>query len=169
MSASQRVLQAKQKIYQSDYTLNKSALQSYDVYGGIEQESEQSILRIGVNIPLNIYHDRKQERMLSKLKMQQVALDKEQLAMTIDSQKQMIKSALKELYQQYMSLKSLQKEQEELTLLLTKGYKIAKGSLFQLMTAKNKLIQTKKALLQTHKIINIQKITLRFLQGGYND
>ena len=37
------------------------------------------------------------------------------------------------------------------------------------MTAKNKRIQTRKALLQTQKMINDQKIALRFLQGDYND
>jgi outer membrane protein TolC len=81
----------------------------------------------------------------------------------------MIKAAIRELSNQYYALRTLQKEQQELTTLLQEGYKIAKGSLFQLMTAKNKLIQTRKALLQTQKMINDQKIALRFLQGDYND
>ena len=38
-----------------------------------------------------------------------------------------------------------------------------------MMSAKDKLIQTRKALLQTQKTINDQKIELRFLQGNYND
>jgi outer membrane protein TolC len=81
----------------------------------------------------------------------------------------MIKAAIRELSNQYHALKILQTEQQELTALLQEGYTIAKGSLFQLMTAKNKLIQTRKSLLQTQKMINDQKIELRFLQGDYND
>jgi outer membrane protein TolC len=101
--------------------------------------------------------------------MQQTQLDNEQLSITVYSQKKMIKAAIRELSSQYYALRSLQKEQQELTNLLQEGYEIAKGSLFQLMTAKNKLIQTRKALLQTQKMINTQKIALRFLQGDYND
>ena len=169
LSPQQQVLKAKEKVFQSDYSMNQGALQNYNLYAGMEKEPDQSILRFGLNIPLAIHNDRSEERMLAKLKMQQTQLDTEQLNINIRSQKQMIKAAIRELSNQYYALRTLQKEQQELTTLLQEGYKIAKGSLFQLMTAKNKLIQTKKALLQTQKMINDQKIALRFLQGDYND
>jgi len=38
-----------------------------------------------------------------------------------------------------------------------------------MMNSKNRLIQTRKALLQTQKMINTQTIELRFTQGDYND
>jgi outer membrane protein TolC len=107
--------------------------------------------------------------MLAKLQMQQTALDKRQLEISLNSQRAMLKSAISELSQQYNALKTLQKEQKELVALLEEGYKIAKGSLFELMTEKSRLIQTRKALLQTQKMINDQKIALRFLQGDYNE
>ena len=37
------------------------------------------------------------------------------------------------------------------------------------MRAKNRLIETRKALLKTQKEINEQTIALRFLEGAYND
>jgi len=169
LSPQQQVLKAKEKVFQSDYSMNQGALQNYNLYAGMEKEPDQSILRFGLNIPLAIHNDRSEERMLAKLKMQQTQLDTEQLNINTRSQKQMIKAAIRELSNQYYALRTLQKEQQELTTLLQEGYKIAKGSLFQLMSAKNKLIQTKKALLQTQKMINDQKIALRFLQGDYND
>jgi outer membrane protein TolC len=169
LSPEQQVLKAKEKLYQSDYTMNQSALRNYSLYAGIEKEPDQSVLRVGLNIPLAIHNDRSEERMLAKLKMQQTRLDAEQLSINVRSQKQMIKAAISELSQQYHALKTLQREQQELTTLLQEGYKIAKGSLFQLMSAKTKLIQTRKALLQTQKMINDQKIALRSLQGDYND
>jgi len=107
--------------------------------------------------------------MLAKLQGQQARLNTEQLSLAVHSQKQMLKASINELSMQYYSLKELQKEQQSLSTLLQEGYQIAQGSLFQLMTAKNKLIQTKKALLQAQKLINDQKIALRFLQGDYND
>ncbi|AKF25306.1 hypothetical protein YH65_07810 [Sulfurovum lithotrophicum] len=169
LSPQQQVLKAKEKLYRSDYSINQSSFRNFDLYTSVEQEPDQGIVRVGVSIPLSVNNDRSEERMLAKLKMQQTQLDNEQLSISIRSQKQMLKAALRELSAQYHALRSLQKEQQELTTLLQEGYKIAKGSLFQLMTAKNKLIQTRKALLQTQKMINDQKIELRFLQGDYND
>ncbi|KYJ86522.1 hypothetical protein AS592_06880 [Sulfurovum riftiae] len=168
-SPQQQVLKAKEKLYQSDYSINRSSFRNFDLYAGVEQEPDQGIVRVGVNIPLSINNDRSEERMLAKLKMHQTRLESEQLGINVRSQKQMYKAAIRELSNQYHALKTLQNEQQELTTLLQEGYKIAKGSLFQLMTAKNKLIQTRKALLQTQKMINDQKIALRFLQGDYND
>jgi len=169
LSPQQQILQAKEKLYQSDLSMNQSSFQNYDVYAGMEKEPDQSILRLGVNIPLSIHNDRSEERMLAKLQGQQTKLDNEQLSLNLHSQKQMLKASIRELSAQYNALKTLQKEQQELTSLLQEGYKIAKGSLFEMMSAKNKLIQTRKALLQTQKMINHQKIALRFLQGDYND
>ncbi|SFZ98888.1 Heavy metal RND efflux outer membrane protein, CzcC family [hydrothermal vent metagenome] len=169
LSPKEKVLKAQKNIYVSDLNMNKSSFQNYELYGGIEKEPDQSILKFGINIPISLHNDRSEERMLAKLKMQQNLLDQEQLSLTTRSQKNMIKVSIRELSSQYYELNSLQKEQKELTALLKEGYKISKGSLFQLMTAKNKLIQTRKALLQTQKIINDQKIELRFLQGDYNE
>ena len=154
LSPEQQIIQAREKLYQSDLSMNQSSFQSYDLYTGIEKEPDQSILRFGINIPLSIHNDRSEERMLAKLQSQQIKLDSEQLSLNVHSQKQMLKVSIKELSAQYNALKTLQKEQQELTSLLQEGYKIAKGSLFEMMSAKNKLIQTRKALLQTQKIIN---------------
>ena len=169
LSPQQQVLKAKEELYRSDYSINQSSFRNFDLYAGVEQEPDQGIVRVGVSIPLSINNNRSEERKLAKLKMHQARLDNEQLTINIRSQKQMLKAATRELSQQYDALKGLQNEQQELTTLLQEGYKIAKGSLFQLMSAKNKLIQTKKALLQTQKMINDQKIELHFLQGYYND
>jgi hypothetical protein len=169
LSPAQQILEAKEKLYQSDLSMNKSSFQKYDLYTGFEKEPYQTITRVGVIVPLSIHNDRSEERMLAKLKGQQVQLEQEQLSLNVHSQKQMFKSSLRELSMQYQALLMLQKDQKSLTALLQEGYKIAKGSLFQLMTTKNRLIQTGKSLLQTQKMINDQKIELRFLQGDYND
>jgi len=168
-SAQQQILDAKERLYRSELLMNKSGFRNFDLYSSLEKEPDQSVIRVGVNIPLSINNDRTEERMLAKLRMQQIALESRQLAVSLKMRKEMLKSAIGELSQQYRALKSLQKEQKELVALLEEGYRIAKGSLFQLMSEKQKRIETQKALLQTQKMINIKKIELRFLQGDYND
>ncbi len=163
------ILLAKERLYQSKAIAAQGSFTQYELSTELEKEPDQSIFRVGLSIPLAINHDRSQERMLAKLQQNQVKLERQQLAVTLKNQKQMLQSAIKELTAQYHALQSLQKEQQELTALLQEGYTISKGSLFELMTAKNRLIQTRKALLQTQKMINEKKIELRFLQGAYND
>jgi outer membrane protein TolC len=168
-SPQQQILDAKEKLYRSQLMMNQSGFRNFDLYSSLEQEPDQAVLRVGVNIPLNINNDRSEERMLARLQMQQTALDNRQLEISLRSQKEMLQSAIRELSQQYHALQTLQKEQKELVALLEEGYRIAKGSLFELMTEKGRLIRTRKALLQTQKMINNQKIALRFLQGDYNE
>ena len=168
-NSKQKILLAKEKLYASELHMNQNRFNSYDITTGIEKEPEQSILRVGISVSLPLRHNKEEEKALARLKMQQLKLDRGQLSLDLKSQKQMLRSAIRELSQQYHALRVLKKEQQSLSNLLTEGYNIAQGSLFELMLTKNRLIQTKKSLLQTHKKINHQKIALRLLQGNYND
>ena len=141
---------------------------SYTLQAGIEKEPDQSILRLGVSIPITLHHN-KEEKALAKLKMQQLTLDKAQAKVDLKSQRAMLKASILTLSTQYQALKKLKAEQSALNQLLLEGYEIAQGSIFEMMNAKNRLIQTRKSLLQTQKMINTQKIELRFIQGQYND
>jgi outer membrane protein TolC len=165
----EQILQAKNRLYASQLAQKSETFTSYDITAGLEKEPEQSILRVGISIPLPVQHNKEEEKTLAKLKMQQLNLDQEQLMLNNHMDKKMLKSVITERTQQYQALKVLTKEQQSLTNLLAEGYKIAQGSLFELMLSKNRLIQTKKQLLQTQKDINIQTIELRYLQGAYND
>lgn len=168
-SPQQLIIDAQKKLYQSHMALNSNSLRELDLFSSLEQEPDQSIIRVGVNIPLSINNDRSEERMLAKLRMHQAALDSRQLAHTLKARRSMLETTIRELSGQYRALEGLSRDQQELVSLLEEGYRIAKGSLFQLMTEKSKLIQTRKTLLQTYKTINLQKIELRFLQGDYNE
>jgi outer membrane protein TolC len=165
----EQIIKAKNRLYTSQLAQYSETFTSYDITAGVEKEPEQSILHVGISIPLPAYHNKEEEKTLAKLKMQQLSLDEEQLILNNHTDKKMLKSAIAERIQQYQALKILKKEQQSLTNLLTEGYKIAQGSLFELMLSKNRLIQTKKQLLLTQKDINIQTIELRYLQGAYND
>ena len=164
-----RILEAKKRLYKSDYRINQSRFREYELFAGIEREPDQSIIRAGVNIPLPLFNDRSEERMLAKLKMAQTALDQEQLAIDTRAETRMLRSSIKTLGEQYHTIKALQQQQQELVALLQEGYRIAQGSLFELMQEKSRLIQTRKALLETKKRINEETITLHFLQGDYNE
>jgi outer membrane protein TolC len=165
----QEVIQAKRLIIESQLNMNKSIIDSYALYGGVENEPDQSILKVGISVPIPMFNNKSEERSLARLKMQQLHLDNEQLQLDIKSQKEMIRASIKELNHQYRALEILRDEQLTLSKLLQEGYALSQGSIFVMMNAKNRLIQTRKALLQTQRDINKQKILYRYLQGDYND
>jgi len=169
INTKQQILAAKQKLLQSQVRMNDSTINNFQLYGGMEDEPDQSILRVGINIPFPIFNRKSEEKQLAKLQAEQLKLDKEQLDIDLYSQEKMFKASIQELSAQYYALRSLRTEQKALYALLQEGYRIAQGSIFVMMSAKNKLIQTQKTLLQTQKMINTQKIELHYLQGHYND
>ncbi len=168
-SPAEKILLAKERRYRSEAMRAEGGFTHYEISTELEKEPDQSIFRVGVTLPLAINHNRSEERMLAKLKQNRVALERRRLVVTQKHRKRMLKSALKELTLQYRALQNLEKEQKELAALLQESYTLSKNSLFELMTAKNRLIRTRKALLRTQKTINEKKIELRFLQGAYND
>ena len=169
LNTQQKILLAKEKLYASQIRMHENHFNSYDISTELEKEPEQSILRLGISLPLPLRHNKEEEKALARLKLAQLKLDQGQFSLDMKSQKKMFKSSIRELSQQYHALKNLKKEQQSLTHLLTEGYNIAQGSLFELMLTKNRLIQTKKSLLLTHKEINHMKIALRLIQGDYGD
>lgn len=169
LSPKEKIQAAKEKIYASQIRMNQSSFDSFEVYTGIENEPDQSILRLGISVPIPLLNNKEEEKMIAKLKMQQLELDNAQLSIDLDAQERLLVESISELSLQYSTLKLLNTEQETLNNLLQEGYSISKGSIFVMMNAKNKHIQTQKSLLKTLKMINNQKIELRFLQGIYND
>ena len=165
----QKILSAQAKVLKGQLSMDKNRIEEYEVYAGIDDEPEQSVLRLGVSMALPIFNNKSEERRLVKLKSQELALDKEQLDIDLYTQTQMIHASIKALWEQHRTLKILKDEQQQLNNLLQEGYKISQGSIFVMMNAKNKLIQTQKSLLQTKKEINMQKIELYFIKGIYND
>jgi len=168
-SAKEKILLAKHRLFTSQLRMKENHFESYNITAGIEKEPEQSILRLGISLTLPLRHNKEEEKALARIKMQTAELDRGQLHLDIRSKKQMYKSALKELSSQYHALTLLKKEQLSLTKLLQEGYTIAQGRLLELMIAKNALIQTKKSLLLSQKELNLTRISLRLLQGHYDD
>jgi len=94
-NSKQQILQAKEKLLESQIRMNESSIESYDLYSSIEDEPDQSIIRVGISIPLPIFNDKSEEKMLAKLQREQLILDSEQLEIDISTQKDMIKSSIK--------------------------------------------------------------------------
>jgi len=115
LNARQKILLAKEKLYASQLRMNENRFTSFDVSAGLEKEPGQSILRVGISIPLPLRNNKEEEKALSRLKMKQLQLDRATLKLNNKSQRQLLKANLKELTLQYQALAVLKKNR---TLLL---------------------------------------------------
>ncbi len=164
-----QVLAAKREIFAAEAAANDRTFKAFSLYGEMEKEPDQSIARIGVSMSIPFFNQNREEKALAMIKMRQAELDRQQLQASETMQRESLRSAIRDLSTEYQSLKTLQKEQKELLSLFEEGYRISKGSLLDLMITKRRLIETGKALLQTQKLANDQRIELNYLQGKYHD
>ena len=164
-----RILAAKKERFAAEAKTNDRVFKSFALYGELEKEPDQSIARVGIALPIPLFNQNREEKALATIKMRQAELDREQLQRDEAMQKKSLMNSIRELSGQYYELKSLEKEQNELLLLFEEGYRISKGSLLDLLVTKRKLINTRKELVKTVKLLNEQRIQLNYLQGKYND
>jgi outer membrane protein TolC len=164
-----RILAAKKESFAAEAAANDRTLKAFSLYGEMEKEPDQSIARIGISVPIPFFNQNREEKALAMIKMRQAELDRQQLHASETMRRVSLQSAIRDLSLEYQSLKTLQKEQQELLSLFEEGYRISKGSLLDLMLTKRRLIETGRALLQTQKLANDQRIELNYLQGKYHD
>jgi len=164
-----RILLAKKERFAAEVEANDRTFKSFSLYGELEKEPDQSIARVGVSFPIPFFNQNREEKALAKIKMRQTELDREQLIARQAMQKKSLAVSISELNSQYYALKKLEREQNELLGLFEEGYRISKGSLMDLMITKRRLIETRKEMLKTKKVLNEEKIELNYIQGKYND
>jgi len=164
-----RILSAKEEIATSDIALHSNSINRYSLFSELEKEPDQSIARVGIEVELPLFNQRSEERALATIHRRQLQIDREQLQLTQRIQKRSITHSISQLYQEYKALKILTKEQSEVLGLLEEGYRISKGSLLELMVAKQRVLETQKRVLDTQKEFNLKNIELNYLKGKYND
>jgi len=149
--------------------VNSKSVKWIDIYAEVESESEQSIVRAGLNLPLTLWSDKSQEKTIATLQANRSEL-------LIQNETKHLNIELTRLKKERKSLLKLIKSNEkilktELTLLsiYEDGYRIANINLLQLQDIKNKVIETKRALILLQTALNINAIYTNYNQGNYND
>lgn len=149
--------------------LNENSIEFIDVFAELENEPQEDIFRIGVTIPLAIFNDKSEEKMIANLEVSRVEL-------MMHNENNRLKMDFLKLQKQRKSLRKLTensekilKTQAQLLRMYEEGYKISNINLLQLQDIKNKLIQTKRTLIQINTQSNQNKIYTNYLQGKFNE
>jgi len=163
------VLKSQQDTALAQAMLDTNKVEWMNVFAEFESEPDQDITRFGVNFPLAIFNTKSQEVQIAKLQSEKASL-------LIDNQETKLNITMSRLQKERASLEILQsKNQEilsseiELLKMFQDGYKIANINLLQLQDIKNKVISTKKSLIQIKTALDKNAIIQNYNQGQYND
>jgi len=164
-----KVLKAEQNTALSQATLDSNKVEWINIFAEFESEPEQNITRFGVNFPLAIFNTKSQEKQIAKLQSSkaQLLIQNQEIKLNITM------SRLKKERRSLETLKSKNQEilvsEEELLKMFQDAYKIATINLLQVQDIKNKVISTKRALIQIKMALDKNAITQNYNQGQYND
>lgn len=135
----------------------------------MEKESEQSIYRLGLSIPLAVFNTKDEEKQVAKLEAKHFELLGKQEQNSIDMEFKKLDFEGTSLLKLQNSNEEILKDEEELLEMLKEGYKIANVNLLELQDIKNKLLKTKKRIININMALQKNSIDKNYLQGNYND
>ncbi len=163
------VLKKKREQALSYSKLNSNKIEWMNLFAEMENEREQDILRVGMNVPLAFFNDKSQEKTIATLQASRSEL-------LIQNESSRLNVELKKLQKERQILLQLSKgtekmliTQHELLKMYEDGYKISNINLLALQDIKNKLIRTKKSLIQMNAALNQNAIQTNYIQGSYNE
>ena len=163
------VLKAQENQALSEVKLNSNSLEWLNLFAELENEPAQDILRVGLNFPLAFFNDKSQEKRIATLQLKKAEL-------LIKNEQSSLNIELIKLQKEQQSLLHLSQNSErilntqlELLKMYEDGYKISNINLLQLQDIKNKVIKTKRTLIQIHTALNKNAIYTNYIQGSYNE
>lgn len=160
---------AKQHRLEKEVKVQEHSIKSVELFGEFENEPDQEIQRLGVALHLPLFNANREEARIAKIRNKQGLLRLEALQREEVLKIKSLKKTLSHLHSQHIALEKQHIKQQKLLRLFEEGYRISKGSLLELISVKNSVIQKRKQLLQIQKEANLNTSELNFIQGRYND
>lgn len=163
------IIKSQQDQANSETKLNSNKIEWMNVFAEYESEPEQDILRAGINFPLAIFNTKSQERAISKLQASRSELLLKNENSRLDIELNRLHAERSSLHKQVDANEEVLKTEMELLVMFQEGYKIANINLLQLQDAKNKVIGTKRTLIQVNTALDQNTIITNYNQGSYNE
>ncbi|QOP42446.1 TolC family protein [Sulfurimonas sediminis] len=168
-SAELHYLQTQQNRAKAKAKLNANKIEWMNLYAAYEAEPDQSIARVGMNIPLALFNTKKEERKIASLqaKQSEFLLQNQKTAFSFTLER--LTKELAILGAVVNSTQDLYNAQKELLKMYEDGYKIANINLLELQNIKNQMIQTKEKKIMLENKINKNIVIYNYEVGEYNE
>jgi cobalt-zinc-cadmium efflux system outer membrane protein len=149
--------------------LNEHSIEWLNLTMEYEKEPEQSIARVGLEIPLALFNTKKEERQIAKIEAKQKSLLIQNQTRAVDFTLRRIQKELQGLVQLQKRTDELYKAQQEMLTMYEDGYKIANIKLIELQTLKSQMIETQQKAIALQRQIDTNIINYNYNAGAYNE
>ncbi|ADN08082.1 TolC family protein [Sulfurimonas autotrophica] len=168
-SAELHYLQTQQNSSSAKAKLNTNKIEWMNLYAEYEAEPDQSIARVGVDIPLAVFNTKKEEKRIAALQAKESEFLLQNQKIILSSNLTRLKKELLILQSVISSTQKLYNSQKELLKMYEDGYKIASINLLELQNIKNQMIQTKEKEITLQNKINKNIVIYNYEVGEYNE
>ncbi len=161
--------QKKEEVARASLAVASHTMQNIKLFSEMEIEPSEDIFRVGVSIPLPVFHNNTQEKQLVKIaiKNQKLALSSAKRGLSLDLAQ--LQNEIIEQEALKVSYEALVEEESQLLEMYQAGYRLAKVNLLKLSNIKKELLGTKEKLLVIRFSIEKNIIEMNYLQGGDNE
>lgn len=149
--------------------VNTNSVEWVDLYGEYEKEPDQAISRIGVDIPLALFNTKSQEHQIAGLESRRAQLLRDAASTEQNIEIKRLEKESTHLIRLEQRLSSVLQTELELLDMFEEGYKIANINLLELQDVKDKVIDTKRELIDVETNLQANVIHQNYLQGSYNE
>lgn len=153
----------------SESRLNTYAIESIEVFGEYEKESDQNIYRAGVSIALPFFNDRSEEKSILSLQERRNVLALKAYKNRLQTKITALKKELEILNRLLQKRQSNLKNEQELMNMYNDAYAIATINILELYEIKNRLLSTKREVINLQSQIERTTIDYNYTQGNYNE
>jgi len=168
-SASLALLKTQKALALTSSELYANRVEWVNLYGEFEQEPDQSIARVGVEIPLVVFNTKKEEKTIATLEAKKLELLTQNTQRRVIMQLKELDNSIEALEALELSTQKLLLSQQELLTMHEEAYKIASIDLVELQLIKNQMIATKESLIATQLQKEQKIIEHNYLVGDYNE
>lgn len=163
------LLESENAMLISESKLNTYAIESIEVFGEYEKEGNQNIYRAGVSIALPFFNDKSEEKSILSLQERRSALALKAYKNRLQTKTATLKKELDTLNILLQKRQSNLKNEEELMKMYNDAYAIATINILELYEIKNRVLSTKREVINLQAQIDRATIEYNYTQGNYNE
>lgn len=153
----------------SRFELSSKLFNEVELFAEVEREKDQKITRVGVALPLPIWHQKDIESEISKLELQKTKIKNSYAIKILNKRLEWLKQKIERVELLKDKKSSLLQKQKRLLKIYNQSFKTQKDSFFKIYNLKKEFFKTKEEIYQIDYLQQMVVVEINHLKGAYHD
>jgi len=153
----------------SRFELSSKLFNEVELFAEVEREKDQKITRVGVALPLPIWHQKDIESEISKLELQKTKIKNSYAIKILNKRLEWLKQKIERVELLKDKKSSLLQKQKRLLKIYNQSFKTQKDSFFKIYNLKKEFFKTKEEIYQIDYLQQMVVVEINHLKGVYHD